>query len=66
MILALGTFRIRKYTISPDVGVLMEKNTNKPYDEVLQVNGGNWAKAVESLEEVNAKKAGTLIGLHIC
>jgi hypothetical protein len=54
---ALWSVRIRKWTMVPDVAVLLRKYTNSLYSDVLQRNAVEMAKAVEKAEVQNEQKA---------
>jgi amino acid transporter len=53
----LGVFKIRKWTIVPNVEILIKKYTSVPYKDVLRTNGSEMAKAVTKAEKLNDAKA---------
>jgi hypothetical protein len=57
IILALYSFMIRDWVIVPNVETLLAEYTDLPYDEVLQKNAGEMAKAVVDTMHKNDKKA---------
>jgi hypothetical protein len=54
---SLRAYRIRQWRIVPNVAVLLEKYTDRPYQNVLRTNGATMAEAIKGFEKQNKDKA---------
>lgn len=61
ILFSLWAFKVRKWIMVPQVQTLIAKYTKIKYEEVLQRNGGEMAKAVRISEKNNHEKAKFLI-----